>query len=269
MTSSPPTTPSTVTVAPVSVKPAKFDATAPGAWFAILEAQFLIAGMKNSATKFYTALSHLPPQTVASISESIITSADYDQLKKAVIGHHESTKPELFDQFLRNTTLSGRPSHHLQEMRRIASKVGVTDDFLRHRFQQALPGNIAPIIASQPSLDLDAVGKLADELVSLFPRDDVCAIKNTHNHHPLISHPSTPQTQNSNYRKPDLTLTPFSDGQRSKLCRSHIFLRRRPNIVAHGAGGQISDIAKSSNLEAILRLHHRKTKKALDQRGDR
>lgn len=218
------TTPPAVTVAPVSVKPAKFDGTAPGAWFAILEAQFVIAGIKNSATKFYTALSHLPPPTVASVSESIITAADYDQLKKAVVSHHESTKPELFDQFLRGSTLSGRPSHHLNEMRRVASKVGVTDEFLRHRFQQALPVNIAPIIASQPSLDLDAVGKLADELMSLFPRDNVNAIKNQEHH----SQPSIPQKHtNTNHLKPDLTLTPFSSGQRSKLCRSHIFFAEK------------------------------------------
>ena len=213
-------------VAPVSVKPAKFDEASPGAWFAILEAQFVIAGIKNTATKFYTALSHLPSQTVASVSESIITSADYGQLKIAVIGHHESTKPELFDQFLRSTTLSGRPSHHLNEMRRIANKVGVTDDFLRHRFQQALPSNIAPIIASQTSLDLEAVGKLADELITLFPRDDVCAIGDTHTPH---THHSRQQTRKQTLRHhtPDRTLTPFSDGQRSKICRSHIFFAEK------------------------------------------
>ena len=218
--SPPPSTP--VSIAPVSVKPAKFDATSPAAWFAILEAQFVLNGIRNQVTKFYTALSQLPTQTVSSVSELIITSADYEQLKIAVIGHHESTKPELFDQFLRKTTLTGRPSHHLNEMRRIASKVGVTDDFLRHRFQQALPSNVAPIIASQTSLDLDAIGKLADELVTLFPRDEVCAI-NTHAHsHNKPTHFSQPQ-QTSRCNTPDLTLTPFSSGQRSKICRSHIF----------------------------------------------
>lgn len=223
MTSSPPPSPP-VSIAPVSVKPAKFDASSPAAWFAILEAQFILNGIKNKATKFYTALSQLPPQTVSSVSELIITSADYEQLKIAVIGHHESTKPELFEQFLRQTTLTGRPSHHLTEMRRIASKVGVTDDFLRHRFQQVLPSNVALIIASQTSLDLDAIGKLADELVTLFPRDDVCAIKNTHTREfhsrpAHFSHPEQPFRNNT----PDLTLTPFSSGQRSKICRSHIF----------------------------------------------
>lgn len=205
-----------MTTSPVSIKPSKFDETSPQAWFAILEAQFNIASITTSSTKFYHALSHLPVKTVSSLDVKIITSADYDQLKAAVIAHHESTKPELFDQFLRSTTLSGRPSHHLAEMRRIAGKVGVTDEFLRHRFQQALPTNIAPIIASQSALDLDAVGKLADELVSLFRSDDnVCAVEK-HSH---ITHASRAPRHSSS----DLTLTPFSDGQRSKVCRSHIF----------------------------------------------
>ena len=137
-----------MTTSPISIKPSKFDETAPQAWFAILEAQFNIASMKTSSTKFYHALSHLPVKTVSFLDEKIITAADYNQLKAAVIAYHESTKPELFDQFLRGTTLSGRPSHHLAEMKRIAGKVGVTDEFLRHRFQQALPASIAPIIAS-------------------------------------------------------------------------------------------------------------------------
>ena len=208
------------TTTAVSIKPSSFDATSPTAWFAILEAQFIIASVTVSSTKFYHALSHLPTRTVSSLDDAILTAADYDKLKAAVISHHESTKPELFKQILSSSTLSGRPSHHLAEMRKVAKKVGVTDDFLRHRFQQALPNNIAPIVASQSSLDLDAIGKLADELVSLFRRDDnVCSV-NKPSHH--SSH--RPQSRSPHSAlKHDLTLTPFSEGQRSKICRSHIF----------------------------------------------
>ena len=206
----------------VSIKPSAFDATSPHAWFAILEAQFNIASIKESSTKFYHALSHLPPRTVSSLDDAILTSADYNKLKSAVVSYHESTKPELFEQFMQNSALSGRPSHHLSEMKKIAKKVGVTDDFIRHRFQQALPSNIAPIIASQSGMDLDAVGKLADELVSLFRKDDnVCSIDKPHTkqhtaHRARSPTPSAPHSR-------DLTLTPFSEGQRSKICRSHIF----------------------------------------------
>lgn len=211
-----------MTTTTISIKPSSFDATSPNAWFSILEAQFNIASVTVSSTKFYHALSHLPTRTVSSLDDDILTSADYDKLKAAVISHHESTKPELFEQFMQSSTLSGRPSHHLAEMRKIAKKVGVTDDFLRHRFQQALPNNIAPIVASQSKLDLDAVGKLADELVSLFRRDDnVCSVDKPSQH---TSHRPRSQTPRTTYtHKQDLTLTPFSEGQRSKICRSHIF----------------------------------------------
>ncbi|NJS16534.1 MAG: hypothetical protein HC787_05670, partial [Nostocaceae cyanobacterium CSU_2_110] len=58
----------------VAIKPAKFDENFPTAWFAILEAQFNIAGVTVSVTKFYHALSHLPTKTVSSLNPDIITA---------------------------------------------------------------------------------------------------------------------------------------------------------------------------------------------------
>ena len=116
----------------------------------------------------------------------------------------------------------GRPSHFLADMRKVAAKVGVSDDLVRHRFQQALPATIGPIIASQKASPLDDLGKLADELLTLCPRGEaVCSIKAS----PIPSKQPyvKPFINYKDSNRSDLTLTPFSSGQRAKICRSHIF----------------------------------------------
>lgn len=183
----------------VSIKPAQFSHASPASWFAILEAQFHIASISNPTTMFYHALSHLPPDTVGRLPEKILTSKIYTDLKTAVVSFHEETKPELFEQFMRDTPLVGRPSHFLAEMKRVAAKVGVSDELVRHKFQQAVPHTMAPILASQKGSSLDDLGKLADELVSL------CPVSGSSN---LVSESSSHSSRNSNqsssqYRRHD------------------------------------------------------------------
>ena len=89
-----------------------------------------------------------------------------EALKKAMIEHFESSKPELFDNFMKNRALVGKPPAFLGEMRATANKLGVNNDLVQHRFQQNLPTAIAPIVASQKTLSMDELGKLADDLMS-------------------------------------------------------------------------------------------------------
>lgn len=224
-------------MAAVTIKPAQFNEASPTTWFAIIEAQFHIAGITQAGTKFYHALSHLPSTTVSAVPEDIITGADYDKLKAAVIAHHEATKPELFEQFMRDTPLVGRPSHFLNEMKRVATRVGVTEDFIRHRFQQALPNAVAPIVASQKTLGIDEIGKLADELMTLCPgSSNLCAVSNKtfeNRNNSVPKYFSRNPNANNNFPNQnsrsnvDRTLLPFSEGQRSKICRSHIFFAEK------------------------------------------
>lgn len=217
----------------VSVKPAKFDENSPTAWFAILEAQFNIAGITVSKTQFYHALSHLPTKTVSSLDSALIAAADYDRLKTAVIDFHEATKPELIEEFIRQNPLTGRPSHYLAELQKIAGKVGVKEDFVRHKFQQALPSTIGPIIATQKTTPLADLGKLADELVAVLPANNsVAAVTHSQGGSPNnYQHDGRNRQYSGNYRARsphpnrfrDLNLQPFSSGQRAKVCRAHIF----------------------------------------------
>lgn len=206
----------------VTVKPPVFAENAPATWFIILEAQFNNLGITVSKTKFYHALSSLPVSTVQRISENVITSEDYDQLKKSVVENYEATKPELFENLLSKAVYTGRPSVYLSEIRQLASKVGVSDDLIRHKFVQSMPQSIRAVLASQQALGLDALGKLADELVPLCSSTGVFAAETT----PKVFNrrDSKSDTQNSQPKqRQNMGLVPFHPSQKQKICRAHIF----------------------------------------------
>ena len=94
---------------------------------------------------------------VQRLSATVLDSRDYDTLKASVLAFVEKSRPELFESILNGEILTGRPSTCLATLRRTAQKVGVGDDFVRHRFLQSLPSTIAPVLASQPTLTLDPV----------------------------------------------------------------------------------------------------------------
>ena len=48
--------------------------------------------------------------------------------------------------------MTGRPSSYLCELQQIASKVGAGEELVCHKFLQALPANIRPVLASQKTL---------------------------------------------------------------------------------------------------------------------
>lgn len=210
----------------VSVKPAQFSSSSPTAWFAILEAQFHLASITSVTTQFFHALAHLPPETVSRLPESILSGKDYELLKAAVVSYHEQSKPELFDEFMRSTPLVGRPSHFLAEMKRVAAKVGVSDELVRYKFQQAVPQSMAPILASQKGSSLDDLGKLADELLSLCPvSSGVNSVAQaTSQTQRSLRHEGTNASGSKN-----LGLTPYRPEQRPRVCRAHIFYGKSAN----------------------------------------
>ena len=215
------------TTSAVSVKAPPFIPSNPTTWFVILEAQFNIAGITVPATKFYHALASLPVDTVSNLDDSVIHGADYDALKRAVIAYHEASRGELFESFLRETPLVGKPSHYLMEMRKVAKKVGVGDDMVRHRFQQALPPSLGPVIATQKTVGLDDLGRLADELVPLLKDQVTCSVTRFHrdsSKHAI--HSDNPSHKSIDKSRTSLNLVPFSENQRPKICRCHIFFGR-------------------------------------------
>ena len=224
-TASPTATATVPTAAPsqpihhVAVKPPIFSVDTAASWFQILEAQLHLAHVTNCTTQFYHAIAALPPEVINTLSPAILDAKDFQTLKSAVLSEHEKTKPELFEKLIAATTMCGRPSAFLTDIQRTAEKLGIGEELVRHKFLQALPTTIAPVIASQKTLSLAQLGVLADELLT-FSKQSVFAVKQA----PTSSHNYQPQAARQSNQP---GLQPFSPGQRPQVCRAHIFFAGR------------------------------------------
>ena len=92
-----------------------------------------------SKTKFYTVILLLPAEEVGKLSNATLASQDYKELKWTLIEAHEQTKLELLEKLMSAMTISGQLLAYLHEMLSIAKRISISDDIVRHKFQQALP----------------------------------------------------------------------------------------------------------------------------------
>ena len=79
-------------------------------WFIIAEAQFNLARITISSTKFYHIIANLPTTVLDKLDKSTITDPDYVKLKLAIVDRYEKSKPELFRRTLTSKTMTGKPS---------------------------------------------------------------------------------------------------------------------------------------------------------------
>ena len=226
----------------VSVKPSEFSDASAAGWFAIIEAQFVLANITVDSTKFYTALAALPSLTVQRLSAEILEEKSYNKLKESVLLLVERSKPELFESLLSAQVLTGRPSVCLANLKSTANKVGVGDDFIRHKFLQSLPPSIAPVLAAQSTLTLTQLGNLADELIALTPINPPCsnivgvAQSSGYTRHNSsfrsgsgggsgsnIGSNNNNSSGGSGNNQVHPSVRPFFANQRARVCRAHIY----------------------------------------------
>lgn len=221
-------TPATIT-APVSIKAPKWDPENAHAWFAILDAQFVLSGVTVASTKFYHALAALPPEVVGRLDSVLFTSTSYADLKTAVVKEVERTKPELFHHLLDSVPI-GKPSQYVKDMRKTADSLKLTDyeDLLKHRLVSSQPPEIAAVLLGQSGhLSASNLAELADQMLTLrtprgptAPHATISAIQPATHRSATTSHHTTSNQHNG---KNHYGLTPFRPGQRQVICRAHIF----------------------------------------------
>ena len=208
-------------VGAVTVKLPAFMESASIGWFTIAEAQFKLRHIVESATKFYHVLSFLPPEVVMKIRPDTLQSNSYENLKQEVVDLYEKSKPELFEKLISKTVLTGRPSLFLNELITLGSKVGVNEDLVRHRFLQTVPPTISPVLMAQKDLNINQLGKLADELVVLTEKN---AVVNEVKPSLTYSKPS-PRSRSTSPAASiiPIGLKPFHAAQKPQICRAHIY----------------------------------------------
>ena len=205
-------------ISSVKIKPPTFSETSVPTWFRVLEAQFHLARISTTKTKYYHAVSQLPAEVLDRISQTELEAEDYDRLKKAVTTTFEKSKLELFNDLMSKQTYSGKPSIYLQDMLRQSGKLNIGEDIVRMQFLKTLPGHVRTVLASHTTLTLQQLGELANDLLITYHSATVMAVSPPSS---AVASPSTtsprPTTNTS------VGLKPFHQNQRPKICRGHIF----------------------------------------------
>ena len=193
------------------------------AWFAIMDAQFNINRIRQSNQRFYQTLSALPEDIVAKLHTSILQAEDYETSKDAVVNSYEQSKPELLDKLMSSSKITGRPSVYLSELMALASRIGVGEDIVRHRFIQALPTSIKPVVAAQTDLEIGRLGKMSDDLLLYFNQNDNPHVRQ------ISQNPSfQPRSKyTEKFKNFSSSTPPFIKNQRPKICKYHIYFADR------------------------------------------
>lgn len=207
----------------ISIKQPQFNEAAVSGWFYIIEAQFHIKNITLTATKYFNTLAALPPHVVANIPREVLESQDYDSLKSNLVGSFEQTKPEIFERLSQQTKMTGQPSLYLRVLQSLAAKAGIGDceQLIRHKFLAALPNTISPAVAAQQTWTLTQLGTLADELMPMH--NNICNLTQRPEATPQKQQVSSNFNPKKSFSSIPVGLEPFSENQRPKICRSHIY----------------------------------------------
>lgn len=208
----------------VAIKPPPFMPKSVSGWLAILEAQFRLARVTAEDTQFFHAVASLPADVVSQLNPEVLASHSFQQLKMSLEGAFSRTKAELFEELLSKTTLVGRPSAFMVELRQTAVKAGAGEDLVRHRFLQALPPTISTALAAQRDLTLEQLGSLADELVPLARSQNCFAVADARQV-PFANSRTHPMTAGHGPvgSASARGVQPFHAGQRPQVCRAHLY----------------------------------------------
>lgn len=144
----------------------------PAIWFAQIEGNFLLSGIKDEDTKFYYVMAQLDQRYAAEVKD-IITSppakGKYQTLKSELIRRLSASREKEIKQLLIHEELGDRrPSQFLRHLQHLAGP-NVPEDFIRSIWTSRLPVNLQTVIASQPNATLQALADLADKVYDLVP----------------------------------------------------------------------------------------------------
>lgn len=166
----------TATPAPLHLKIPPFWPEKPAIWFAQVEGQFIIMKVTDEATKFYHILATLDRQYAAEIEDVLTGPPDYSKLKAELIKRLSVSKENKVKQLLTHEQLGTRkPSQFLRHLQHLAGP-DIPSDFVRTIWTSRLPTSLQPIVASQPTLAIDALAELADRVYDIAaPSQQVAA----------------------------------------------------------------------------------------------
>lgn len=135
-------------------------------WFANIEAQFVVSGITQDTTKYYSVISALTSDILSYASDIVLEpppTEKYQKLKSRLIAEFSDSDQRRIKAVLSELTLGDdKPSHLLRKMRELAGRA-VGEDFLKTLWLQRLP-NQAQVILSVSEDSLDKLALMADKI---------------------------------------------------------------------------------------------------------
>ena len=202
----------------ITIKPPTFYRNNPHVWFRQLELQFALANITSSQTRFRHVMGALPEDVAINLPTDV---NKYETLKEQIVGIYQKSRQELLEEALGSISLDGQKSSvcFLRIKQKLEDCNLTVDDLLiRHKFLQALPPTTRIASSAHRNLPLEDFAKLADTIFQYSTIDyQVTAVRNDDNRDKnrakFSEYPFTAKN----------ALVPFSDGQKLKICRFHVF----------------------------------------------
>lgn len=159
----------------VSAKLPTFWADKPAVWFAQADAQFTLAGIGSSKTKYSYVVSQLDTRVACEV-EDIITGPEtghtYEKIRDALTQRLSMSEERRVKQLIQEEEMGDRkPSQFLRHLRSLAgNSQAVSDNLLRQIWLQRLPATASAILTSQSTtMALDDMATLADRIIEVSP----------------------------------------------------------------------------------------------------
>ena len=240
----------------IAIRPPPFSTNRVPSWFVVLEAQFTNSNITSSEARFRHVIANLPLEVCEKLTDTDLTSGDYDDIKSKVIALYSRSEPQIFNELLTiPSTLNTKPSIYLQQLRASTAAWNLPNGFLKMYFLNAMPHNIRPNLVTQ-TCSLDDLAKLADNLLdynyhqtpSQYPSpmsfNPVANVNSAQQRNYNSRHYQQPTYNNSNNRsyntssydnrsnKPESQLSSptvpigvraFNPQQRPRICRFHLY----------------------------------------------
>lgn len=154
----------------------------PELWFAQLEGQFAICGVREDEARYAYVISKLEPRQAKEIKDVIINPpADhkYRAIKQALIQRLTDSQGQRIRQLLEHEELGDRkPSQFLRHLRTLAGTT-LPDELLRTLWLGRLPTNMQAILATRTSDKLEDVAEQADRIHEIGGKSLVLATSTT------------------------------------------------------------------------------------------
>lgn len=156
----------------VAVRLPPFWAEKPAVWFAQIEGNFKLSGIKDDDTKFYYVMSQLDQRYAAEVEDIICKPPDkdkYNKLKTELIKRLSLSREKEVKQLLIHEELGDRrPSQFLRHLQHLAGP-NVPEDFIKSIWTSRLPLQLQTVVATGKSATLEELADLADRVHDIVP----------------------------------------------------------------------------------------------------